>query len=67
MCECLEQVNRLLAPRNLVLVTDWYTGKRLTVATRAHKESKRKTEPVIAVFCPFCGQKYPREKEKTDE
>jgi hypothetical protein len=68
-CNCVEQVNAQLKERNVALTTsilmDFGKGKASVSPPQlmAHKidSDKKKTKvPVIfAMFCPFCGKKYP--------
>jgi hypothetical protein len=62
MCDCIVEINKLLAPRNtqLDLVLS-LSGKPDTVMIGASViEKKRGARPIImtANFCPFCGEKY---------
>lgn len=62
MCDCIDKVNELLAPRNaeLGVTFNLLTGQtfpRLTV--NKIETRKRGSAPLmIPTYCPFCGEPY---------
>lgn len=68
MCKCIEQVNEALAAHNAVLdiplTIHLTTGKtespRTYVPTvKLNSKNRQKLPILFAMFCPFCGKKYP--------
>lgn len=63
MCDCIKNVNELLAAHNAVLVLPMFGAQRPFIETTKREGSKRGKPPKMqASFCPFCGEQYP-EKE----
>jgi hypothetical protein len=70
MCDCIERIQSALiadATKNTALdvpiTIDWATGTysgRAKISTcKRDTTNRKKALPMIAVFCPFCGEKYP--------
>jgi hypothetical protein len=64
MCTCAEDIDKLLAEKNLRLVFATLITKnmditaKLCVATEKIDTKIRKNPPLVTVsFCPFCGEK----------
>lgn len=62
MCNCIEQMNRVLIYRNstLDLSIDLFGRRPTMVQVSTHQTDKpnKKGVHVLAAYCPFCGQKY---------
>lgn len=63
-CDCIDKVNKALAPHNgeLDLVYQLFKGRSLTqIATMPVKTGRGTKKPPLltATYCPFCGEKYP--------
>ena len=71
MCDCIEQVNKLLAERNTKLSQAFNlsgsSNPLLMIKTEKLDDSKRqKPANMFASYCPFCGKKYKKEGEKDE-
>ena len=71
MCNCIEQINKLLEEHNtrLALGINMRTGKSTGARIAVEKiESKKRKGPVdmYASYCPFCGEKYKRDNSELD-
>lgn len=63
MCECIKEVNKLLADHNAELVLPLFGNQRPFVQTAKVETSKRGKPPLMqATFCPFCDEQYPAEE-----
>jgi hypothetical protein len=63
MCDCIKQVNDLLATKNTRLSQAYnLSGSKnplLMIKTEKLDDSKRqKPVKMFASFCPFCGEEY---------
>jgi hypothetical protein len=70
MCNCIEEVNEILAPHNTVLdqisLINMKTGTvrhSLHVATSKIGRGKQKAKLMTVTFCPFCGERVNRSEE----
>lgn len=74
MCDCIQKINELLKEGNMnsvldvpVMVSSKTRELRATcvcVSTIKDDPRKRgKPKRVFAIYCPFCGEKYPEGKE----
>ena len=70
MCNCIEQANELLKESNAKIAQSiiWDSKENTLRISGARVElekintNKRKSlPPLMASFCPFCGQKYEEE------
>ena len=62
MCDCITDVNRLLAEHNgrLVCTYNLTSGRdypKLEVE-KADRKNRKKPPLMIPTFCPFCGERY---------
>lgn len=64
MCDCAENLNKLLAEKNVRLVfatlidKDLILKSRLSIATEKIDSKIRKPIPTVTgEFCPFCGER----------
>lgn len=62
MCDCIEKVNELLAPKNGELsvafsLTTGIAWPALTVE-KIDKRSRIKPPGMVPTHCPFCGERY---------
>lgn len=60
MCDCIETTDALLKEHNSILITTLF-GKppRVVIATTKRQDKVRgRPTPMLARFCPFCGEKY---------
>jgi len=63
MCNCISEVNKMLAERNAQLVIPIFGPQRPFVETDKIETKKRGKPPrMFATFCPFCGEKYADEE-----
>ena len=63
MCNCISDVNKMLAEHNAKLVLPMFGRQRPFIETAKKETSKRGKQPLMqASFCPFCGEKYPDEE-----
>lgn len=71
MCDCIDRVNANLAQFNTIItVPMWTSTGMLTpfVETSKLDTGKRgKPRSVFASHCPFCGEKYVSQQERTSE
>jgi hypothetical protein len=63
MCDCLEQVNKKLAPDNKEVGTNFVFGKPFAelpmIPLRKIGSGRMKgARSMLPTFCPFCGVKY---------
>ncbi len=61
MCDCINQMDALLAEKNTgVVFTMFGKPPRMLVATyqRERGRGKPKETALIAAYCPCCGEKY---------
>lgn len=69
MCDCINEVNKKLAEKNLNTVIDVpflmdddmnVSSKRKAsiVTAKADKSVRKKPVSLFAAFCPFCGEEY---------
>ena len=63
-CECLNEIGKEL-PSHLVLNAPLIGPRRILVDTVKLPGAPRgsKTATIIPLYCPFCGTKYPEEKD----
>lgn len=67
MCGCISKIDADLKPDGQCLDATMFGDRKATVMlirTDKWKHENRRSKPtrVIASFCPFCGEKYPRPK-----
>jgi hypothetical protein len=68
MCKCIEQADKALAPRNtkldLAYVFPSFTAYPQIATTKVDPKERGRAVTVTPSYCPFCGVKYPKRKEK---
>lgn len=60
-CDCISEMNKMLAEHNTVLVTTMFRKPDVTVVATDRIQSQRgskKAALVVASFCPFCGDEH---------
>jgi hypothetical protein len=63
MCECIKEVNNHLSQYNTRILIPMIGPQRPFVETEKVSERVRgKPKRMFASFCPFCGEKFDREK-----
>lgn len=75
MCDCIEKVNGELRDKNTVLVVPYWAplsgigeARQRGVMVATQKLNTKLREPAVkllAVYCPFCGEKYEPVEEHT--
>lgn len=64
MCECVKEMNDMLADHNGGIVTTLFPAPdRACVEVYSLKTFRGSKKPpkVLATFCPFCGERYVEE------
>jgi hypothetical protein len=67
MCKCATNMNGHLKPHNYMLSRNLLEGEAAPALVEIAKiETKKRTPSIslVANFCPFCGTKYPKRKER---
>lgn len=72
MCDCMTKVNESLATRNTRLASGFMLTKDLggmdclplLAVEKVDKRVRKRPTSVIPTYCPFCGEKYPREGDE---
>lgn len=66
MCDCIAEMNTILAENNGGLVTTLFANpERVCVEVYQLKTGRGTKKPprVLATFCPMCGAHYPQPQE----
>ena len=64
MCDCIEQLNQKLNERGLRIAQRLMMGKVMTLSPAIIEvepidtKSRVRSLPVLATYCPFCGERY---------
>ncbi len=67
MCDCLELTNKTLADQGFNTFVDhtlpFFGGVAQAVLHTSKIDENKRGKPMtmIASYCPFCGEKYPKE------
>lgn len=61
MCDCRDQVNKMLKQHNTALERNWLNQTDIIIETVKINAKKRGQRSIMfANFCPWCGEKLPR-------
>lgn len=60
MCDCIKQVNEVLAEKHRARLDTVETMPRVAIVTRLLSNDRPAKVPLIGDFCPFCGCRYER-------
>lgn len=67
-CDCVEQVDNILAAQGARLVTCFtfpdFTHYPTIATERVNAQSRVKLKTLTAAYCPFCGKAYPKRATK---
>lgn len=61
MCDCIKTTNALLADHNARITLSMIGDQHPFILTEKVNEKQRGKAPLLmASYCPFCGEKYPK-------